>query len=232
MPNIPQSELPAPKSWDEFEDIVADLYARIWDDPNTQRYGRSGQSQQGVDIYGQPKHLDGGYVGIQCKRCDSDSITVAMIEGEIAKAEAFVPPLAEYVIATTGLRDARLQTAVRIINEERRKADGFRVRIIFWEDLCGNLAHPDHADLLKKHYGGWLNLLSDASVNLVDSRGQFDTVRAKLLELELGGITEEQKAVMSRELDRLMWRAVGERNATSALLIQKMRKRLAAMISS
>ena len=30
MPTVPQSELPRPKSWDEFEDIVWDLYRRLW----------------------------------------------------------------------------------------------------------------------------------------------------------------------------------------------------------
>jgi len=54
MPTIPQSELPRPKSWDEFEEIVWDIYQRLWKDPHAQRYGRSGQAQQGVDIYGQP----------------------------------------------------------------------------------------------------------------------------------------------------------------------------------
>jgi hypothetical protein len=51
MPTVPGSELPVPKSWDEFEDIVWDLYSREWNDPHAQRYGVSGQAQQGVDIY-------------------------------------------------------------------------------------------------------------------------------------------------------------------------------------
>ncbi len=54
MPTIPQSELPKPKSWDEFEDIVWDLYTRRWRDPHADRYGRGGQPQHGVDIVGRP----------------------------------------------------------------------------------------------------------------------------------------------------------------------------------
>lgn len=42
MPDPPRSELHPPKSWDEFEDIVLDLYTWHWDDPNADRYGRSG----------------------------------------------------------------------------------------------------------------------------------------------------------------------------------------------
>ena len=66
MPTIASSELPVPKSWDEFEDICADLFGRIWNDHNIVRYGRMGQRQNGVDIRG---HLPaGGIAGVQCKK--------------------------------------------------------------------------------------------------------------------------------------------------------------------
>jgi len=161
MPTIPQSELPIPKSWDEFEDIVADLYGRVWNDPNTRRYGRTGQPQQGVDVYGCPTHLGGRYAGVQCKRYDEGALTRAIVEGEIAKAEEFSPPLAEYTIATTERRDARLQLAVREISQERRSAGKFPVHIAFWEDLCSLLGHPNNRDLLRKHYGDWLGGLKE-----------------------------------------------------------------------
>ena len=162
MPTIPQSEIPRPKSWDEFEDIVADLYGRAWNDPNTRRYGRTGQPQQGVDVYGCPIHLGGRYAGVQCKRYDEGALTRAIVEGEIAKAEEFSPPLAEYTIATTERRDARLQQAVREISQERQSVGKFSVHIAFWEDLCSLLAHPDNRDLLRKHYGDWLRGLQES----------------------------------------------------------------------
>jgi hypothetical protein len=152
MPTVAQGDFPPPKSWDEFEDIVADLYRRIWNDPGATRYGRSGQPQQGVDIYGQPGHLEGGYAGIQCKRYDVGTLTRAVVLAEIGKAEEFTPPLAEYVIATTDRRDGKLQKAVREVNEARRAAGIFPVRIVFWEDLCSQLTHPGNRDLLQKHY--------------------------------------------------------------------------------
>ncbi|MDY6875891.1 MAG: tetratricopeptide repeat protein [Chloroflexota bacterium] len=156
MPTVPQSELPIPRSWDEFEDIVADLYSRMWDDPNTQRYGRTGQAQQGVDICGRPPHLHGRYAGVQCKRYSDRTLAQRKIEREIAKAENFSPPLAEYIIATTEHRDAKLQQVVRQINEERQSAGRFSVHVVFWEDLCSHLSHPANNDLLQKHYADWL----------------------------------------------------------------------------
>jgi len=156
MPTPSTSELPKPRSWDEFEDIVWDLYSREWQDRDAQRYGRSGQPQQGVDIYGRPSRLGGQYAGIQCKRYEAGNLNRKTVEAEIAKAEQFQPPLAEYLIATTEPRDAPLQEIVRLIDGERRAKGRFSVRIVFWDDLCSQLAHPDNDDLLRKHYGGWL----------------------------------------------------------------------------
>src|SRR5262249_2693605 len=59
------SHLDPPKSWDELEDICADLFGREWQDNNTTRYGRQGQRQNGVDIYGRPGRKK--YAGVQCK---------------------------------------------------------------------------------------------------------------------------------------------------------------------
>jgi tetratricopeptide (TPR) repeat protein len=173
MPTVPQSELPKPKSWDEFEDIVWDLYKRVWGDPDAQRYGRTGQAQQGVDIYGRPARLGGRYAGIQCKRYDATKLTRAAVEKEIAKAEEFEPALAEYIVATTDRRDATLQRDVREIDEERRAADKFPVRVVFWEDLCSLLAHPENRDILQKHYGEWLGIVRRAPFTLPPDLATF-----------------------------------------------------------
>ncbi len=67
MPTLPTSELPRPQDWNEFEDIVWNIYRRKWQDPNAQRNGRQGQRQNGVDIFGQPKRLGNNYSGIRKK---------------------------------------------------------------------------------------------------------------------------------------------------------------------
>jgi tetratricopeptide (TPR) repeat protein len=186
MPNIAQTELYPPKSWDEFEDVVWDLYSRVWGDPKAERYGRTGQAQQGVDIYGRPSDLGGRYVGVQCKRYAEGRLTQTVVEKEIAKAEGFEPPLAEYIIATTEHRDAVLQAAVRKIDEARRAAGKFAVRIVFWEDLCSLLAHPDNRDILQKHYAEWLEIARQAPFTAPPDLPTF-TGRDDLLE-ELDGL--------------------------------------------
>ena len=100
MPTPSTTDLPRPKSWDEFEDIVWDLYSRQWPQSHVVRNGRAGQRQHGVDIYGQPTYLYGEYIGIQCKRYADGKITRRKLEAEITEAEKFHPLLSEYVIAT------------------------------------------------------------------------------------------------------------------------------------
>lgn len=152
MPTIASSELLVPKSWDEFEDICADLFGRIWNDHNIVRYGRMGQRQNGVDIRGQLPA--GGIVGVQCKKKRQwpvVELTTKDIDDEVAEALNFEPPLSEFTVATTAPNDAKLQAHVDAITE-RHKAQGlFTVHLLGWSELSRRVT--DHPQLVEKHYG-------------------------------------------------------------------------------
>ncbi len=152
MPSLVTSELLRPRSPDEFEDLIWDIYRCKWQDPHAQRNGRSGQPQAGVDIYGQPINLGGRYAGVQCKRYEDDTLTAATVREEVAKAETFEPALAEYTIVTSERLDAALQRHMRLLNEERQKDNKFSVHIAFWDDLRLDLTAPGNFDLLRKYY--------------------------------------------------------------------------------
>ncbi|MGI8406239.1 MAG: hypothetical protein ACR2OE_16020 [Thermomicrobiales bacterium] len=150
MPTFSMSEWPIPKSWDEFETILWDLLRGKWQDPNAARNGRLGQSQNGVDIYGQ-RNGAGGYIGVQCKlHGRNGKISLAEIQEEIHKAEGFKPPLKEFHIATTTPRDAKLLEAIRLLSEERRQAGQFSVYIQSWDDIEADLIID--LDVAKRHY--------------------------------------------------------------------------------
>ncbi len=157
MPDPTTSKLPKPKSWQEFEDIVWNIYRRKWNDPHTQKYGRPGQAQQGVDICGIPENKGGVTYGIQCK--NYRKLGLNTIKKEIKNAETFKPILACLIIATTDETDAKLQEQIRLNNEARKKAvppeKQFPVHIVFWEDICNDLTDPANSDLLTKFYSGW-----------------------------------------------------------------------------
>lgn len=154
MPTPSTSDLPKPKSWDEFEDIVWEIYTRRWQDSHAQRYGRSGQAQNGIDIYGQQNH-SGNYIAVQCKRYEDKKLNLQTIVAEITKAEGFSSPISEYIIATTTSRNTKIQDSIRLLNEERKEENKFAVYVSFWEDICSYLAEPSNHDLLKKYYSEW-----------------------------------------------------------------------------
>ena len=52
-------QIPPPKSWEKFEDLIRALFAAVWASPLAQKNGRSGQEQHGVDVYGTPKDAPG-----------------------------------------------------------------------------------------------------------------------------------------------------------------------------
>ncbi|QFH68067.1 hypothetical protein FR773_25875 (plasmid) [Leclercia adecarboxylata] len=139
--------LNVPKSWDEFEDICKSSFQLRWSNPNLARHGRSGQKQDGVDVYGEDSF--GHFVGIQCKNTVF-GIDNKTIEDEVIKAEKFTPGIKALYIATTAPRDVYAQAFVRQLNETRRRDGKFLISIEFWDDITADLT-KDPA-VLRQHY--------------------------------------------------------------------------------
>jgi hypothetical protein len=147
VPTIYGMDLPLPKHWQEFEQITRDAMALKWGSPNLTLNGRPGQEQHGVDIYG-PDYL-GRMTGIQCKRYEGP-LKLGVVTEEIGNAEKFTGPLATLYVATTANPDAKLQSDVRLLSEQRSASRRFAVGLLFWEDVVTGLA-LDHM-ILAAHY--------------------------------------------------------------------------------
>lgn len=141
-----------PLDWQQFEELTRGLVDQLY---NTQSsmIGRSGQSQDGVDIYARTQYV--GHLGVQCKRLsirdDNNNllanavISPAMLKEEAEIALNFRPSLDTWVLATTAKRDARIQKSARNLTEAFEKRGlGVRVQAWFWDD-----------------YVSWLNLFPD-----------------------------------------------------------------------
>ena len=152
MVEISNLQIPPPKYWQEFENLCWDLWRTIWKYPETQKNGRQGQKQDGVDIYG---IYDGEnrWAGIQCKGKDTFSkknITQKELEEEVDKAKNFKPNLSKFIVATTGQRDKKIQELARKITDEHSQKDLFSVHVFFWEDILERL--DEYQEILKRHY--------------------------------------------------------------------------------
>jgi hypothetical protein len=118
-----------------FESFCLDLFKEVWQDPSAQKNGRSGQPQAGVDIFGQ---CQGERVGTQCKQKDGllwSKVTVKELKDEVEAAKQFKPPLARFILATTGPRDAKVQQLSRELTEKHKQQGLFSVEVWSWEDI-------------------------------------------------------------------------------------------------
>ncbi len=158
MPTLSNSNLPSPKSWEEFEEITLDALKAKWDSPNLQKNGRIGQAQAGVDIYGYDNLYN--QAGIQCKKYDKE-LTLKIINEEIANAEKFTPSLDVLYFATTQPNDARLQKEIRMLSKERVSEGKFPVSIFFWNDIAQEIISSEI--LTKKHFP---QLFNEGSKNI------------------------------------------------------------------
>lgn len=133
MPTLATCELPRSKNWEEFEDICQSISKIKWQNPNFNKFGRPGQKQDGVDIYGYGQLRQ--VIGVQCKNTLINPITIKTINEEIENAESFEPKIDELYIATSSHRDVNIQREVAQISQQRLFDGKFGVGIIFWPDI-------------------------------------------------------------------------------------------------
>lgn len=146
------ADYPPPRSWDQFEELCADIFESAWQDPALVRHGRAGQRQDGVDIVGR----NGGTypIGLQCKRRSSwpvSRLSTKEIDDEIRAAEKFKPQLKAFYILTTAPDDTLLQEHVRSINEKRGKNKLFEVILLGWSEILRRCLKD--SQVADKHFG-------------------------------------------------------------------------------
>lgn len=163
----------------KFENLTLDLYNPILE--RIQKNGRSGQCQDGVDIYGYNESNE--LIGIQCKvkskfDLGSKNFTskfLKEIHGEVEKAKNFSSKLKLFIIMTTAPRDSRIQKEIIDLDEKTFQKDGFHIKINFWDDITHMLTEEIHKNTFKKYYN-----------NLIIQEKIVGDVQAKLLNLVVG----------------------------------------------
>lgn len=154
MIGFSSKQIQAPENWQDFETLCCDLWARILGDQNTQKNGRSGQPQGGVDIYGREGKAD-RWIGIQCKGKDGrfgHRVTKEELRAEVEKAYSFQPPLAEFILATTADTDAKIQALARELTQSNEAQGLFAVHVLGWPEIVRRIG--DYEDLVEKYYPG------------------------------------------------------------------------------
>lgn len=141
-----------PRSWEQFEELCADVFQSAWRDPALVRYGRAGQRQHGIDIVARNGAVYP--IGLQCKKrkiWPVSKLTTAEIDSEVAEALNFRPPLKAFFVLTTAPDDANLLNHVRKINERHQKDHLFEVVLLGWNEIVRRATID--SSVADKHFG-------------------------------------------------------------------------------
>src|SRR3989338_10238337 len=97
---------PKPKHDDTFEDIVRDIFIKLFNNPNIQKYGRKGQSQGGIDVIGFAgyDYTKSELVGIQCKNHTvniSANKLIAELESDLEKYDKSALDINKFIFVTS-----------------------------------------------------------------------------------------------------------------------------------
>ena len=177
-----------PENEEQFEELCWDLYKANFGE-QTQRYGRQGQSQEGVDIFVPNQHI-----GIQCKKKDwNNEIKESELKNEIQKAKNFKPLLKRFILATTCKRDARIQKVARLISEEHKKQNRFSVEIHSWGEI--KALFDKHPEVYEKYYP---NSQKASIIPAIISSIQIASNHQKLNEIK--DLIDKDKPVTALEL--------------------------------
>ncbi len=128
-------QIPKPKNWQDLETLCLAIWKKEWNTKSFKTYGRPGQHQDGVDIYG--RYDDGvDYGAIQCKcKEEEKKLTEKIIIAEVNKAKLFDPPIKHYVIATTFDSDVKLDSFVAKLCQQNLTAGSFSIDLFGWQDI-------------------------------------------------------------------------------------------------
>lgn len=201
-------QIAPPKSWEKFEDLTCALLAAVWEQSATQKNGRQGQAQNGVDVYGQPKNAEHRWHGVQCKGKNSGlgaTVTKLEFDAELKKAETFEPKLSHWTLATTAPNDATLQKHVRKVSAARTKLGKFPVEIMYWETILARMS--EHPSVLQRFYpehfpstsnpAAILKVTSESALLAIDQKfragnTEVELPRTSLIERAASSLTEHK----------------------------------------
>jgi hypothetical protein len=214
-------QIAPPKSWEKFEDLTRALVAAVWKSPLTQKDGRTGQKQHGVDVYGTSEATPGRTFGVQCKGKSEGygaKATIAEFDAELAKAEKFRPLLGHWTFATTAPNDGPLQEHARILSEQREKEGRFPVVAIGWETINALLSghqpvveefYPEHAGDLPKIMAALRALPSPAELEQFRRSLKAFVPRAPVLNVDVPAWSEARFETARDLGPALMGRSLG-----------------------
>ncbi len=167
MRDLRNIKIAKPDNWKTFEFLCKSLWEQNEEIDFIKLYGRQGQAQSGIDLYGYK--TNGDFFAIQCK--DVQLLTTKIIDNEIALALNSKHEIKHYILCTTLNRDTKLQDYEILINKNLK----FKFDILFWEDIEEMLKEEKNYNIFHRFYN-----------QLIANNETLGHGIGKLINLELG----------------------------------------------
>src|SRR5688572_17813832 len=101
MSVLAATQVPRPEDEALFERGMKLLWKNVLNDPNVQTYGKRGQRQDGIDLFGNRDCDANSFVGIQCKVRTKGKLDAKDVREDFAAALKKFENLTEYFVCTT-----------------------------------------------------------------------------------------------------------------------------------
>lgn len=138
-------EIPKPKDWQAFQRNCVLLFRDELGDRNAQEFGRSGQSQGGIDIIACRNGDRSHYVGVQC-RLIAKPLSKKKILSDAREVLALDLGLKELIFATTARDDANAtKAAIEVERELAAEGHDLRIVVLGWEQMQKLICQHDVA---------------------------------------------------------------------------------------
>lgn len=151
MPTSLLMRLPKSESPEEFESLCKDVLIKEYNNKiRFEQYGRRGQDQNGIDIYGE---ISSEYIVVQCKNYFGIKAAKTLIKKidkdlNMSKELPFYNKIKKFVIMTSMDRDTGIQN---YIESKKQEAD-FKLEVWFWQDMQKIICQAENRDLLQQYY--------------------------------------------------------------------------------
>jgi tetratricopeptide (TPR) repeat protein/predicted nucleic acid-binding protein len=227
-----------PADWQGFERASAILWRYILDDDSIHCFGRSGQAQHGMDMFGYRSHDPSRIVGIQCKcKGFGEEATEKELRADLAKALKFKPQLNEYYFTTTGPDDTKLsQVAAQLVEEQLKLGRKIIIKVWGWGTLEDRInEHPEAALVFDPYHSATAKIQTerhDQGMALQQNNHLAVMSAISALGASIGatdatsGAVNAAEVALDAEIDRYRDRANNDKPQSALDLLQDLLKSL------
>ncbi len=190
---------PKLKHDDTFEDIVCEILSREFQNPNIQRYGRKGQTQNGIDIVGiaGKDYTHDEVIGAQCKNHIikvSDKDLKKEVEEELKKFEKNELPIDKFLFITSADNSPDVKNFVISLSKKRAKEGKCPVEIFFWDYITDKLI--TYKDILFKYFTYTLPTQKAEDISIPD----LNMCSRQTLAISASQLTKDNEENLLKEL--------------------------------